>query len=352
MGGEVKLSATHTMLGFMGLTEFDFPLKPSVPFTDAGDLILSSKGTYSIKRGSNETGSAPYLLGKDGELTVLVPRQRASTLRWSGGYAIDGDVYFFTDRNPTYIGLFAGVRKVSAAPDLKAKFHAFGNRLVFPRTTVPDKANVGRAWSGMLEIDAMGKITGTAKDSRLATLTLAGSVQTFGDGAVITDLEFKEGTTSEKRKFSGAAGKLVVLGLHDDPADGDIGLLAMVRRFAAKPDSVRVAGEYFCGSHAVFVNPAKPGTDSTFGVLTLNERGGWSLRATGSNNFTFTKSGTLEIADDGSIKFKEAKTGEEYPGAIDKDYATVVLVDATAQNNSNTPEVELFLASRIKKTTP
>jgi hypothetical protein len=351
--GEVKLSATHAMIGIMGLTSYDFPLKATpTPFTDFGDLLLSDKGTYTIRRGSTESGAAPYLLAKEGELVMLVPRSGASTLRWSGGYQIDtqpsGGLFFFTDRNPTYIGLYVGVQRVAAEPDLEDLYHGFGNRLVFPKTTVPDKANVGRAWSGPVAIDAAGAVTGTAKDSKGPTLTLGGSVQTFQDGGVVIDLEFKEGTTTEKRKYSGGAGKLVVLALHEDASDGDVGLLALVRRFKARPDPVRIAGEYFVGSHAIFVNPARPGTDATFGLLTLNDRGGWSLRATGSNNFTFTKSGSFTFADDGAMEFKEAKTGEVYPGAIDTDYATVVFVDATAQDTTN-PEVELFLATRVKK---
>jgi hypothetical protein len=263
-------------------------------------------------------------------------------------------LFFFADGVKPKVGLFFGARTVRATANVTGDFHVFSLLALTTANAVADPDNVARAFAGTVTTDTAGAITvGTAAESTRATLTLTGNLRAFGDGSVEVGLSLDDGTSRAQRVFTAAAAVTqsqpvttsVLIG-HETADNDAAGLVALVRKREGRASVSDLAGEYWVGAVTLFANPTDPGTEGSYGTLTLTGTGGWRLDAKDSTT-TYRLSGTFEIDADGTMRITNNATREEWLGAFDQDYQTVVFADHDLTGSSTTrPELNIFLALR------
>jgi hypothetical protein len=357
---EVKLSRTHHMVGFVGARSLaDFPIKAASVASDRGTLIMGADGNYKIGRPGGTSAPSPYELAKTGKFSVIVPiGSRQPDARFSGGYGLDGDsgIYCFTDRHATsatsMVGLYFGLPVVTGTADLKGDWHLFSQHVIFSSSIVQSPENIARGLGGEITVDAAGKVTaGKGVESTKVAFTFTGEVKPFADGRIDIALNYKDPQATDSRTFVASAAGNLVLGLDEDETDGETGLLVLLRKLPAKGDLAKLAGTYWVGCHTIFVTPGRAGVDAAAGLLTLNDKGGFRLEATGAGDVDFVYTGTITLKDDGALEIKVDGTNETWAGAIDVEYRTILLLDNFVETRSGQKpaELNLFFGLREKK---
>ncbi|HLU37854.1 MAG TPA: hypothetical protein VK081_00620 [Planctomycetota bacterium] len=349
---EVRITADHHMYGFKAEQAFPrFPIEPQDLQVEDGVLGFNDESRWTL---DGQPGSR-YELAKTGALVFRVPNGRNPDLVFQGGYGLSGDtgLFFFADTVKPKVGLFFGARIIRAAADVTGDFHAF-SLLVITRGAVADPDNVARAFAGSLTTDASGAVTaGEARESTGHNLTLTGNLRSFNDGSVEVGLSLDHATARTPRAFTAAATVTqsqpvttsVILG-HETADNDAAGMIALVRKRDGRANLADLAGEYWVGILTVFPNPSNAGTEGSYGTLTISDTGGWRIDARDSTT-TYRLSGTLEIDADGAMRLTNNATREEWRGAFDQDYKTIVFVDHDLTGTSaSRPELNFFFALR------
>ncbi|MCC6671694.1 MAG: hypothetical protein IT458_11570 [Planctomycetes bacterium] len=356
--GEVKLAAEHHFFALTTEAKFaGFPVVATQTSSDRGILVMKDDSTYFVRRGTTESSSASYALSKNGQFSVLVTvASNQPDARYMGGYGLEGNTnhLFFADRYTTTsanrVGLFLGVRRLTASFDLAGEWHLCSQHVIFAGSSLPDPNNVARSAYGLIEVDSNRQITGTGSESSRANLTFTGSATTFADGALNLTLRYRDATGSDERAFLGAAGKNFVIALDADETDGETGLLMLVKKRTGTISLADLAGDYHVGLHTVFINPSNCGSDAAVGTLTLSDQGGFRLECEGARGVDFTYTGTFTAANDGKLVFTVSGTNETWTGAVDQDNKTIAVIDNfVEQRQNNLPELNFIVALRKVK---
>lgn len=350
---EVKISADHHMFGFKGEQAFpQFPIRSVDLQVESGILTFDDQSQWKL---DGQAGSR-YDLAKTGALVFRVPNGRSADLAFQGAYGLSGDtgLFFFADTVKPKVGLFFGARTVRAAANVTGDFHVFSLLVLTSTNTVVDPDNVARAFAGSITTDATGNVTaGAARESTGTDLTLTGSLRAFTDGSVEVGLSLDTTSTRVPRAFTAAATVTqsqpittsVMLG-HETADNDAAGMVALVRKRDGRANVSDLAGEFWVGALTVFANPTNAGVEGSYGTLTLTNTGGWRLDAKDSST-TYRLSGTFEIDADGTMRLTNNATREQWLGAFDQDYQTVVFVDHDlAGTTASRPELNLFLGLR------
>lgn len=350
---EVKISADHHMFAFKGEQAFpQFPIRGEDLQVESGILSFNDQSLWTL---DGQAGSR-YELAKTGALVFRVPNGRNADLVFPGGYGLSGDtgLFFFADITKPKVGLFFGAKTVRATSNVTGDFHVFSLLVLTTGNAVVDPDNVARAFAGSITTDTAGMVTaGAGVESTGATLSLTGDLRAFNDGSVEVGLSLDTGTTRTPRSFTAAAAVTqsqpvttsVLIG-HETADNDAAGLIALVRKRDGRANLTDLAGEYWLGAVTLFANPTNAGTEGSYGTLTLTSTGGWRVDARDSRT-TYRLSGAFEIDADGTMRITNNATREEWKGAFDQDYQTVVFVDNDLTGTSATrPELNLFVALR------
>ncbi|MEM7199389.1 MAG: hypothetical protein AAF628_03930 [Planctomycetota bacterium] len=354
---EVLVQASHHLFALLSVAEFsEFPLNPGEAGFDRGILVMQDDGRYRVSRDGQTSDTDDYALEESGALSIFVNQgARRPIIRFSGAYGLQGDTgrYYFTDRFSTTeapaIGLFWGTRIVSGAPNLEGAWHVFSQHLIYgTASSLLDPNNVGRTLGGRLSIDSAGMVAGVGVQSGGVNVDLSGTAQGFADSRADLNLVYADPQVTDTRAFFCGVDRNLMLGVDEDEADGESGLIALVRHRTTAADRSALAGTYHLGVHTVFVSPSRPGTDVAQGTLTFNATGGFSLEAVGADGESFSYSGTYLLADDGALSLSVPGTNENWRGAVDQDYRTVVVADAFIEDRTapKPPELNLFFGIR------
>jgi hypothetical protein len=350
---EVKVTADHHMFGFKAEQAFpQFPVRSEDLQVESGLLGFNDQSQWTL---DGRAGSR-YELAKTGALVFRVPNGRSADLVFQGGYGLSGDtgLFFFADTVKPKVGLFFGARTVRATANVTGDFHVFALTVLTTANAVVDPDNVARALAGSLTTDASGEVTaGTAAESSGATLTLRGDLRAFNDGSVEVGLSLDTASTRTPRSFTAAATVTqsqpvttsVLLG-HETADNDAAGMIALVRKRDGRANLADLAGDFWVGALTVFANPSNAGAEGSYGTLTITSTGGWRLDARDSTT-TYRLSGTLTIDANGAMRLTNNATREEWKGAFDQDYQTLVIADNDiAGTSASRPELNLFLALR------
>ena len=366
---EVLISASHHLFGFRSLGGFGtFPVTDDVIFVDRGILNLFDDSTYTITRSTGTSGADRYALENEGALGIFVSgsgSEPSVVFRGAYGLSAPNAEFVFTDRvstpNSPSLGMYFGTRVVAGQVEFEGGWHLLSLHAVFDQTILsPD--NVGRGAYGGLSITAgapgtVRSISGTGTQGT-SSVVFGGSIQNLlstsgtGDGTTNLTVSYQVGSQAvDSRVMLAAATANMVLAL-DDEADGEAGVLFLVKKFdapATPVDSVRVPGRFLVGGHTLFVNPSNSGSDSFVGVVTLTAQGGFRLDATGSQGADFAYIGSYTLSQDGGMTVTISGTNETWFAAIDRGYQTLVFVDGFVETRSNNiPELNLGLGVREK----
>ncbi|MEO6594171.1 MAG: hypothetical protein ABIP94_05410, partial [Planctomycetota bacterium] len=256
-------------------------------------------------------------------------------------------------------------RIVSGQIELAGNWHVLSLHTIFDQTIL-SPSNVGRAAFGGIAI-AAGEpgtsrgISGSGSESGSqglpsSSLTFGGTIQnllttnngTTGDGTCNLTLNYGP----DSRVMLAAASPTMIFGLDAEESDGEAGIVFMVRQFdasAAPVDTVRVPGTFLVGGHTLFVNPSISGSDSFVGVVTLTAQGGFRLDAVGNQGADFSYIGGYTLSAEGRMTISISGTNETWFAAIDRDYQTLVFVDAFVEARSNNiPEINIGIGVREK----
>jgi hypothetical protein len=359
---EVKIEANHHMFGLGGRHQFsEFPIPLDQVGTDRGTLIMREDSSYRIQRAAGTSGAETYALEKSGLLSILIDQgARRSKIRFLGAYGLEGATnrYYFTDRHlaseTSRVGMFFGVRVVPGTANLEGDWHLFSLHAIFSKSQVLNPANVGRAASGTVAVDAAGKITGSGLESTRATLQFTGDVRAFDDGRVDLTVVFKDAQVTDERLFSSAAGPGIVVGIDEieqkeiDDKGGEAGMIVWLRKRTGTADKSLLAGSFHLGAHTIFVNPTNSGFDAANGTLSFTAAGAFRIEAVGTNGVEFKYTGTYTLADDGALVLTVDGTKETWAGAVDQEYKTVLLCDNFVEERTGNkpPELNLFVGIR------
>ena len=371
---EVKIAAAHHMFGLRALRAFtSLPVIAGQVFPDVSVWNLFDDSTYTVTRGTVTSPSDRYALEKNGALSVFVSgSSREPTVVFLGAYGLQGvsNVFFFTDRAVTQsspsIGMFFGVREEPGQADLQGDWNLHSLHLMLDQS-FPTPDNVARTAHGPLTAAAGSPgdelvLTGTGIESTSKALDFTGKVQALNGGEA--NLTVGYGTqgvagSNDDRIFVAASGPNVLLALDEDETDGEVGILALVRRHgtATPAEEAKLAGTYLAGALTAFVNPNNPGTDAAVGTLEFTEQGAFKLAIFGVGGADETFQGTYVLDPDGTLTITVAVPGgqgdETWMGTVDPDYNTVVLADVEVETRSdNMPQLNFVLALREKPDTP
>lgn len=368
---EVKIAASHHMFGFKSQAGFGtFPVSNTLVLTDRGTLNMFDDSTYTITRPSGTSGSDGYALAKDGTLSIYVTGSgRDPSVVYRGGYTQTTNTYdyFFTDRVSTSaspsIGFYYGTRVVPGQAQLEGAWHVGSIHIIFGGTgAILSPDNVGRAAHGGVSITGgnagtVGTISGAGLQGT-SSVTFGGSIQNLlqnnvGDGTCNLTLSYQlPGQTADSRVCYAAAGPDIVLGLDADEADGEAGIVVMLRKFDAPASPVQpalMAGTFHVGGYTAFINPANPGSDVFVGTLQLTAQGGFTLDATDNLGHDFQYTGIFTASQDGSASVAISGTNETWFLAIDREYKTVMFVDDFQELRSNGQiELNFGFGTRVK----
>lgn len=374
---EVQIAASHHLFGFRSLRGFGpFPVPPTAVFTTRGRLNLFADSTYTLTDSNGTSQPDRYALANPGQLSIYVTGGGTEpTVVFRGGYSRVGTQadLCFTDRvvsgaSPS-IGLYYGTRVVEGQVELAGGWHLLSLHAVFAGSNPTiGFNNVGRGARGGVTITpgdpgTQRTVSGTGRQSiglrTAANLTFGGTIQNLldaqnsGDGTCNLDVSYQiDGEAADGRSMDAFATDNVVFGLDFDEADGEAGILFLVRKFDAPTtpvDSVRVLGTFLVGGHTLFANPSNSGSDAFVGVVTLGQNNAFRLDATGNSGQDFTYTGTYSLAGDGGMTISIPATDETWFAAIDRTYNTLVFVDDfLEQRASNSPELNLGFGVRRK----
>lgn len=378
----IKFAADHHLFGFRTLFGFGtLPIRTSVVFPDRGTLALKADGTYTVERATG-TASNYYSITRRGALTVYVAGGgRDPWTVFQGGYAplptwnppptplgpVPAETTLtFTDRvvsdtSPS-IGLYFGLRTATppAPIELEGDWHFGSIHVIFGQSLLAPE-NVGRAaWAEGTDIAGGGTgtsraISGTGEQGNGTTLTLTGSIQNIVSGTPPTSTGACNLTLTfngDSRVCRAAANTRLILALDDDPGDGEAGLIAAVRAFAATSTETSAAadslhGEYLVSGYTTFVNPSDPGSDAFTGIATFATGGAFRLDAVDHLGREFSYVGTFALRTNGAMTLTINGTNETWYGAVATDYQTVMLVDDFRETRvNNKPELNFLLGTR------
>lgn len=373
---DVRIAANHHLFWFRTLPGFGtFPVKPEAVFSGRGVLALADDSTYRITQTGGTSAPDRYAIARDGALSIYQTGSgRDPTIVFRGAYGLIGDNanYHFTDRisagNSTSIGVYYGTKVVPGQIELAGGWHLLSLHVIFAGSSLISPDNVARAARGGVSVTAGGPgtertLSGTGRESTGNTLTFGGTIQNLlqngnGDGTCNLTVAYGNGTSNDSRVFAAAAGRGIVAALDSDEADGESGMLFLVRKFDAPGspvDPTRVGGEFLVGGHTIFVNPTNSGADTFIGLLTLatpdgTGQGGFRLDAQGHRGIDFSYSGTYQLAADGGMTLAVSGTNESWFAALNQSYDTLVLVDDVIETRANNaPELNLLVGVRRKK---
>lgn len=367
-GGSVKTPGTsvplidiHHLFALSTLPAFTkFPVPASEVLPLYGTISFGKKSTYSVSLNNNNTGKDSYALDKDGKLSIYVTPANRAKIRYLGAYGLDGDtgLFHFCDRyatsNGSGIALFWGAKVAQGMPVLAGDWHLLSLHYIFPSSNVLDPDNIGRAvGGGAITIDSAGAITNLQNgvESTTSTISFGGTASAFADGSVTLDIDYTNAQNqTDTRSFKAAAGVDGIVGVDPDSGDGEVGLIALIKKRSGPIDPMALAGTYRIGLYTIFVDVQRPGSDAAVGTITFNNTNGFSLDATGASGQGFTYSGTY-AADpnvDGGLILTVPGTKETWHAAVDEGYHTVAVIDDFVEQRSGTkpPELNIGLAHR------
>ena len=378
---EVLVAANHHLFWFRGLPGFgNAASRPAAVNSGSAIFEMRSDSTYTLTQ-PNSSPSSPqrYALGETSALSIYQSGgSREPTVVFQGSYQIlpqgagSRPEVFFTDRvslgNSPSVGLYVGARVLPGQDELEGSWRVFSTHVMLTNVSLQTPRTVARNAYGEVVIAAGAPgtaraITGTGfesgSDPSTVPVAFSGSVTNVldvnqqGNGACLLTVGYTNtGSPTDSRVFNhAAAGRDLLLGVDEDESDTASGLVCMLRKFDAPgspADVSQVLGTYVIGGFTVFVNPSNAGSDGFVGEMTLSTGGAFRLDAVGYQGIDFSYQGTWTLATDGGLTFQvNGNGGEQWHGAISRNYDTLMVVDPVVENRSNNrPEINYVMGIR------
>lgn len=348
----VQITANHHLFGLSGRTAFaSFPVTSGEVTALAGLFLMESNGTYQIREGGNTLLSDAYALEESGALSVFIRQNNAPTIRFRGGYGLEGDTgYLFFNDRVGRVGMFMGTRVVPGTADpmaMAGDWHLFTTSVLFSAASLPAFDEVGRSFAGSLSLLDDGSFTGSGFESTssAASLPISGNLAPFAEGTFDFNVDF----AGDNRGYDAGGDTSLIFGADQDQSDGASGLMAMMRKRSGIADLAEIAGTYTLGIFTIFLDPSASGLCSAVGTLEMTENGDFRVVAIDNRGMTFGYDGTFTTSDTdfGSLRLDVPSTSETWLGAVDENYQTLVIIDNFKEvRASNQVELSMLVALR------